>query len=54
MKEIPQQEEALRFTIDSVLWKAKVKPEPRSEAVRMAITSLALVRRFAAGGGESS
>jgi len=44
MAEIPQQEEALKFSIDSVLWRASQKPNARLGALQMAANSLIMVR----------
>lgn len=43
MSDIPQQEEALRFTIGSVLWRARQKPDARQETLQVLLSTLALV-----------
>ncbi len=43
MKEIPSQMEALTFTIESVLWRAKAKPNPRQDGLQLLVTALAQV-----------
>ena len=43
MSEIPEREEALKFSIDAALWLAREKPQTRDAVLRMGLTSVALV-----------
>lgn len=46
MSDIPEQQEALRFSIDSVLWQAREKPFARKETLQVLLSILAIVSEY--------